>query len=202
MKGYQRALNTTAFFILFLLATSRLWAATYNIDKDHSSVTFKIKHLFSYVQGTFKEFEGTFDYDPEKPETWKAEAVIQAASIDTNVPARDKHLRSKDFFEVETYPTITFKSTDVSDVTATGAKLNGILTLHGVEKPVTFDVEIHGVVKDPWGNTVAGFTGTTKVNRKDFGLAWNKAMETGQLLVGEEVIITVEVAGILKDSSS
>ena len=173
-------------------------AAPYKIDSDHSTVGFKIHHLLSYVNGRFNQFEGAFDYDPEKPDTWKAAVAIQAASIDTNVAPRDKHLRSADFFDVEKFPTITFKSTGVTDVTPTSAKLPGLLTLHGIEKPVVLHLEIHGVLKDPWGNTKAGFTATTKINRKDFGLTWNKALETGQWLVGEEVLITLEVEGILQ----
>ena len=171
-------------------------AATYTIDRDHSTVGFKIRHLFSNVQGQFNEFSGMIEYEPDKPETWKVEASIQAASIDTNVEKRDAHLRSKDFFDVETHPALTFRSTGVRDATSTTATLDGLLSLHGVERPVTLDVQIHGVGKDPWGNVRAGFTGTTTVNRKDFGLAWNQTLETGQLLVGEEVEIILEVEGI------
>lgn len=174
------------------------WAATYTLDEDHTTVGFKIRHLFSYVQGTFNAFEGTFEYEPGTPETWTAQAVIQAASIDTRVEKRDQHLRSKDFFEAETYPTLTFTSTQVTDVTADGAKLAGTLTIHGVEKPVVLDLTIHGVGKDPWGNTRAGFTATTTINRKEFGLTWNKAVEAGRLLVGDEVEIVIEAEGLLK----
>ena len=164
-------------------------------------MSFKIRHLFSKVQGTFNEFEGTFDYVPGEPDAWKVSATIQTASIDTAVEARDKHLRSKDFFEVETYPTITFTSTSVTDVTPSGAKLHGTMTLHGVEQPVVLDLAILGEGKDPWGNVRSGFTATTTINRKDFGLTWNEALETGQLLVGEEVEITLEIEGIeLQDS--
>lgn len=184
-------------FGFFALAPS-LFAATYKIDESHTTVSFKIRHILTPVQGYFKKFEGAFDYDPEKPETWKAEAAIDAASIDTNMEARDKHLRSADFFDVEKFPSVTFKSTGVTDVTPTSAKLNGLLNLHGIEKPVTLDLEIHGIVTDPWGNTIASFTGTTKINRKDFGLVWNKTLETGQVLVGEEVTIVLDVAGILQ----
>ena len=177
---------------------SAAWAATYAIDPDHSSVEFKIRHLFSKVHGTFRQFEGTFDYEPGNPGIWKANAVIQAAGIDTGVGKRDEHLRSKDFFEVETYPTITFSSAEVTDVTEADAKLRGLLTLHGVERPVVLDLKIHGEGKDPWGNVRSGFTATTAINRKEFGLTWNKAVETGQLLVGEEVEITIEVEGVRK----
>ena len=182
---------------LLVLAPSA-WATTYAIDPDHTTIGFKIRHLLSKVQGTFDRVEGTFEYVPGHPEQWKATATIQASSINTRVAARDKHLRSKDFFEVETYPTITFTSTGVSDATATGAKLSGFLTLHGAQKPVTFTLEIYGEAKDPWGNQRSGFTATTTINRKDFGLNWNQVVETGQLLVGEDVEITLEVEGIAK----
>src|SRR3989338_1839227 len=140
-------------------------AATYTVDPDHTTVSFKIRHLFSNVQGDFKKFEGTIDYEPGKPETWKTSGSIDAASIDTNVEERDKHLRSGDFFDVEKFPKIEFKTTKVADATdkslpagQAGAKLEGVLTMHGVEKPVVLDLEIHGVGKDPWGDVRAGFT--------------------------------------------
>jgi polyisoprenoid-binding protein YceI len=174
------------------------WATTYAIDHDHTTISFKIRHLFSYVRGTFNEFEGQFEYVPGQPDQWKTTAVIQAASIDTAVEKRDQHLRTKDFFDVEQFPTLTFTSTKVTDGTPTGAKLHGLLTVHGVEKPVVLDVAIHGEGKDPWGNMRSGFTATATINRKDFGLTWNQALETGQLLVGEEVEITLEVEGIAK----
>ncbi len=175
-----------------------LHAAHYTLDADHTTVSFKIRHILSWVQGNFREFQGSFEYDPEAPDTWKVEATIQAASIDTRVTQRDNHLRSKDFLEVETYPAIIFKSTGVKDMTPSSATLEGLLTIHGVEKPVALNLQIHGVAKDPWGNTRSAFTATTTINRKDFGLTWNEVLETGQVLVGEEVVITLEVEGILK----
>lgn len=182
---------------LLLSLSQAAQAAVYKVDTDHSSVSFKIRHLLSNVTGHFKTFEGTIEYERGKPETWKTSGSIDAASIDTNVPERDKHLRSADFFEVEKFPKIEFKSTEVESATDTSAKLKGLLSIHGIEKPVTLDIEIHGVGKDPWGNVRAAFTATTKINRKDFGLSWNQALETGQLLVGEEVVITIEAEGIL-----
>ena len=182
--------------LLSLLIATPAWATTYTIDTDHSTVGFKIRHLFSNVQGSFDQYEGSLIYVPGHPEQWTATATIQTASINTKVAERDKHLRSKDFFEVEAYPTMTFKSTGATDATATGAKLQGLLTIHGVEKPVVLDLTIHGEGKDPWGNVRSGFTATTTINRKDFGLIWNKAVETGQLLVGEEVTIVLEVEGV------
>ncbi len=192
----QKALLAAVFLTLSL--SPHLFAASYQIDADHTAVSFKIRHLFSNVQGIFKQFEGSFEYEPGKPEQASAQAVIQTASINTNVEARDKHLRSEDFFDVEKFPAMTFKSTKFTEDSPESGKLEGALTIRGVEKPVTLDVQIHGAGKDPWGNTRAGFTATTKINRKDFGLTWNKAVETGQLLVGEEVLITLEVEGILK----
>ena len=178
-----------------VLFGSPAWAATYKIDKDHTTVGFKIRHLFSKVQGRFDQFEGTIEYEPGKPETWKTEAVIQVASINTNVAKRDNHLRSKDFFDVEKFPTMAFKSTAVK-----GDQLEGVLSIHGVEKPVVLNLEVHGAGKDPWGNVRAGFTATTKINRKDFGLTWNEIVEGGQVLVGEEVEITLEVEGIEQEA--
>ena len=163
-------------------------------------MSFKIRHLFSKVEGTFNEFEGSFDYVPNHPEQWKAAATIQAASINTRVEQRDKHLRSADFFDVERYPTVTFTSTEVTDVTPTNTKLHGRLTIHGVEQPVVLDLEIHGEGKDPWGNLRCGFTATTRLNRKDFGIVWNQALETGQFLLGDDVDVTLEVEGLAKGS--
>lgn len=184
--------------VLTLMAVQPVWAATYIVDQEHTTVGFKIRHLFSNVRGTFDEFKGSFEYEPWQPKSWKAEMVVQAASVNTHVEKRDTHLRSKEFFEVGKYPTLTFTSTEVTDVTPTSATLHGLLTIHGVQKPVVFDLAIHGVGKDPWGNTRAGFTATTTINRKDVGLTWNQVVEAGQVLVGEEVEITLDVEGLLK----
>ena len=175
-----------------------VWATTYAIDPDHTTVSFKIRHLFSKVEGTFDQLEGQFDYVPGHPEQWKAAATIQATSINTRVAPRDKHLRSADFFDVGKYPTIAFTSTQVTEATEMSAKLHGLLMIHGVQKPVVLDLAVHGEGKDPWGNVRSGFTATTRINRKDFGLTWNQAVETGQLLVGDDVDITLEVEGLVK----
>ena len=190
----------SAFCLVFtaLLFCGQAFAASYTIDPDHTSVSFKIRHLFSNVQGQFTQFEGTFQLDLDKPETASASGTIKTDSINTNVKERDNHLRSADFFDVAKYPTIDFKTTKITEATKEHAKAEGLLTIHGVEKPVVMDVDIHGAGKDPWGNVRAAFTATTKINRKDFGLTWNQALETGQLLVGEEVTITIEAEGILK----
>jgi len=182
-----------------LLAAPQAWATTYAIDPDHTTVGFKVRHILSYVTGTFDKVEGTFDYIPNLPVQWKVSATIQAASIDTRVADRDKHLRSKDFLDAEQYPTLTFQSTGVTDATPTSAKLQGLLTIHGVEKPVVLGLTVHGVAKDPWGKTRAGATATTTINRKDFGVSWNKVLDTGQLLVGDDVEIVLEVEGIAQE---
>lgn len=193
----MKVLKPFSLFILSLtLAVGSANAAVYKIDKEHTSVSFKIKHLLSQVQGQFNEFDGSFNYDPEKPEASNVEATVNTASIDTNVAARDKHLKSKDFFDVEKFPSMTFKSTAFKPESAEKAKLEGNLSIHGVEKPVVFEVDIHGVAKDPWGNVRSAFTAVTRINRKDFGLNWNQALETGGVLVGEEVTITLEIEGL------
>lgn len=191
-----------SFLLVALLSIPPLYAADYTVDAGHSSVGFKVRHLLSWVKGTFNQFEGHFSYEPGKPETWKAEMTVQADSIDTNMVPRDKHLRSKDFFDVENFSVLTFKSTSVSDVTDTSAKLHGVLTIHGVEREVVFDLDIYGVATDPWGNTKSAFSATTKINRSDYGLSWNEALETGGVLVGEEVEIALEIEGNLLEGET
>ena len=169
-------------------------AETYKIDQSHSAVAFKVAHLgISKVDGRFDKFTGSMDYVPGKPALWKAEASIETASINTNEPKRDAHLRSPDFFDTDKYPLMTFKSTKFAAVKGMKGKMHGELTLHGVTKPVVMDVEASGPVTDPWGNARMAATAKTSVNRKDFGLVWNKVLDSGGLLVGEKVDITLEL---------
>jgi len=170
--------------------------AVFKLDADHTVVGFRIKHLFSYVNGSFRKFEGSFEINPLDPAKSWVKAKIDAASIDTATPQRDEHLRSKDFFDVTQFPSITFESTAVKLTGRNKAEITGNLTIHGVTKPVVLDTVLGGVGKDPWGNHKAGLTATTKINRKDFGLGWNEALETGGVLVGEEVEITLEAEGM------
>ncbi len=182
--------------MLFMSAlVSSAYAAEYELDPAHTGVTFKIRHLLSNVNGTFDKFEGKFSYNPDKPEEWKVDAKIQADSINTRNEQRDNHLKSAEFFDVAHYPELTFKSTKVTDYKKGRAKLHGILNMHGVEKEIVMDLEVLGLEKDPWGNELAGFSATTTINRKDFGLVWNQLAESGKLLVGEEVQITIDVEG-------
>ena len=170
-------------------------AETYVIDATHSSVTFRIRHLVGKTPGTFKDFAGTIAFDAADPTTGKVEATIQAASIDTNNDKRDDHLRSADFFDVANHPTITFKSTGVARA-GDGFKLTGDLSMHGVTKPVTLDMQVLGVGPG-FGGKVAGFEARGTVQRKDFNISWNRALDAGSLVLGDEVeiVITVE-AGV------
>lgn len=182
-------------FILALVSASLpAFAAQYKIDASHSTVGFKVKHLaISTVRGNFGAFEGTLDFDPAKPNDLKTEATIETKSIDTNDAKRDQHLRGDDFFAADKNPKITFKSTK-ADLNKNGkGKLAGDLTMRGVTKSVVLDVELLGTGNDPWGNTKASFSGTTRVNRKDFGINWNQALDAGGVVVSDEVDIQLDI---------
>ena len=169
----------------------------WTIDGSHSSADFSVKHLMiSTVKGSFSEVSGTIEFDDATPETSSVEATIQAASVHTRDERRDGHLRSADFFDVETYPTITFKSTSVEKVSDSEHKVTGDLTIHGVTKEVVLEVDYTGQAKSPFGDTRAGFTGKTNINRKDFGLNWNAALETGGVMVSDKVVITLDIEAI------
>jgi polyisoprenoid-binding protein YceI len=167
----------------------------WNIDGSHSTAEFSVRHLMiTNVKGRFGTLSGTVDYDPEKPEASQIDVSIDATSIDTRDEKRDAHLRSPDFFDTEKFPSLTFKSTSVKK-TDDGFAATGDLTIHGVTKPVTLEVETPSAPnKDPWGNTRIGASATAKINRKDFGLNWNAALEAGGVLVGEHVKISIEVS--------
>lgn len=174
-------------------------STTYDLDLAHTTVEFKVKHLvISRVTGRFNKFSGTFVGDEKSKKLEKVEAEIDVASIDTNEKKRDDHLRGGDFFEAEKFPKITFKSTGVESKDGKKGKIKGELTIKGITKPVTLDAEYTGTVKDPWGKENAGFRATTKINRKDFGITWNKSLDGGGMVVGEEVEISIEGAGIPK----
>jgi len=175
-------------------------AASWKVDPSHTTVGFSIGHLFTTVQGRFDRFEGAIEFDPNEPESAVVRATVEAASINTNQAKRDKHLRSSDFFDVEKYPSLYFESSGgVTGMEGNRGKLAGELTIHGVTKPVVFDVVYRGQGKDPWGNVRAGFAATSTINRRDYGLNWNEVLETGGVLVGEEVEIRIDAEGILGD---
>jgi polyisoprenoid-binding protein YceI len=171
---------------------SDLKPGSWTVDASHSEVGFTARHLMvSKVRGQFKDFAAVVTVaQPFEQST--VEATVQLASIDTNSPDRDTHLKSADFFDVENNPAMTFKSTKVTD-----DALEGLLTIKGVTKPVTFDLDFGGVSADPWGGTRAGFEATTEINRKDFDLSWNVAIEGGGVLVGEKVKIALDVQLVL-----
>lgn len=166
----------------------------WQIDPAHSAAHFSVRHLMiSNVRGEFTKLAGSALINPADPAKSTVEITIEAASINTREPQRDEHLRSADFFDVANYPTLTFRSTRVESLGADNSKLTGDLTIRGVTKPVTFDVEgPTASVKDPWGNIRAGITASAKINRKDFGVAFNALTETGGLVVGDEVKISIE----------
>jgi polyisoprenoid-binding protein YceI len=167
----------------------------WNIDASHSTAEFSVRHMMiTNVKGRFGKLEGTVEYDPARPELSKFEATIDASSIDTRDEKRDAHLRSADFFDVENNPKITFTSREVKK-TEDGFTAIGDLTMHGVTKPITLEIEgPTGETKDPWGNTRIGASAHAKINRKDWGLNWNAALEAGGVLVGETVKISLEVS--------
>jgi polyisoprenoid-binding protein YceI len=171
-------------------------AQAYAIDKAHSEVTFQVRHLLTKVRGRFSDFTGTVLVDGENHGNSSVSLRIDAASVDTNNSDRDQHLRSDDFFAVGTYPTITFDSSRIVSTGADTYDVTGILTIRGVAREVTLPVISLGTAKDPWGNARAGFEAELTINRKDYGLLWNAALETGGFLVGDEVRISLSIQAI------
>jgi polyisoprenoid-binding protein YceI len=168
---------------------------TYTIDPSHSRLGFVARHaMVTRVRGGFNQFEGTFHVDAEQPSNSSARLVIQAASIDTRNADRDAHLRSNDFFAMDDHPTLTFESTRIEQVGETDVAVTGDLTIRGTTKPVTIELEFTGSAVDPWGNTRVGFEGSTQVNRKDWGLNWNTALDAGGVLVSEKVTLEFEIS--------
>ena len=168
----------------------------YAIDKMHSEVTFQVRHLVTKVRGRFTDFNGTITFDPARPEQSSIAFTINAASVDTATADRDQHLRSDDFFAVEKFPTITFVSSRVSKKGDEQYDVTGTLTIRGVAKEVTLPVTYLGEAKDPWGNARAGFETDITINRRDYGLVWNAALETGGFLVGDEVKVSVSAQAV------
>lgn len=163
------------------------------IDRSHSDVAFQVRHLLSKVRGRFKEFNGTIQFDQSDPRNSHVDVTIQAASIDTAEADRDKHLRSADFFDVEKYPTLRFVSTSVTPRDGNAYDVTGDLTIHGVTRQVVLPATFLGAASDPWGNTKSVFEAELPLNRKDFGLTWNAALETGGFLVGDEVSVSLSI---------
>jgi polyisoprenoid-binding protein YceI len=170
--------------------TGTQWA----IDPVHSEIAFKVKHLMiSNVKGVFSKYSASITSDENHPLTSDVTLTIDPASINTGDAGRDQHLRTGDFFDVDQFPSIQFNGTSITKVTDDQYKLLGNLTMKGVTKPVTLDVEFGGIMKDPWGNEKAGLIVNGKINRKDWGLTYNAALETGGVLLGEEIRINAEI---------
>ena len=169
---------------------------TYAIDAAHSEANFQVRHLITKVRGRFSEFEGTIAFDAAAPEQSTVTFTVQAASIDTNQKDRDAHLRSADFFETDTYKTITFRSTAIEKQSDDTYAVKGDFTIRDVTRPITLPVTFLGKAKDPWGNERIAFETEVTINRKDYGLTWNAALETGGFLVGDEVKVSLSIQAV------
>ena len=171
--------------------------ARWKFDQAHSGASFEVRHMMvTKVRGTFSNLEGWLEFDEANPSDSQIVAEIPVDSISTHVEDRDNHLRSPDFFDVANYPTMTFKSTKVEVTGDDSGRVTGDLTIRGVTREVTFDLEYFGQITSLYGDERAGFSGKAKINREDFGLTWNQALETGGVLVGKDVEINVELQAI------
>jgi polyisoprenoid-binding protein YceI len=175
------------------MTTTATAVRTFAIDQAHSEAIFQVRHLVTKVRGRFTDLGGTIAFDEAAPERSTVAFTIQAASIDTGTPDRDAHLRSEDFFHAEKHPAITFLSTSIRALGGDAYEVTGDLTMRGVTRRISMPVTYLGKAKDPWGNEKIGFEAETALNRKDFGLTWNAALETGGFLVGDEVKISVSI---------
>ena len=180
-----------------ITAPAETLTGAYAIDPSHSRIGFVARHaMVTKVRGSFNDFEGTGYFDASQPENSSLELVIQAKSIDTRNADRDGHLRSNDFFDMDEYPTLSFVSTSVEAVSDATYRVTGDLTIKGISKPVSVDLELSGPATDPFGNQRLGLEGSVVVNRKDWGVNWNAALETGGVLVSEKVTLEFEVSAI------
>lgn len=170
---------------------------TYSIDPTHSRIGFVARHaMVTKVRGSFNEFDGSGYIDVENPAASSLSVTIQAASIDTRNVDRDAHLRGNDFFDMDSYPTISFASTAIVPADDSAYRVTGDLTIKAVTRPVTLDLELTGTAQDPWGNTRLGLEGATVINRKDWGVSWNAALDTGGVLVSDKVTLEFEISAI------
>jgi polyisoprenoid-binding protein YceI len=205
MKSFGPTIGRLAAFTIAALAfvtiaASAARAETWQIDPVHTNISFSAVHMMvSHVRGEFDKFNGSVSANGNDPSSVKIEATIDAASINTRSEMRDKDLKGPNFLDVAKYPTITFKSTKIEPSGDGKWKVTGDLTLHGVTKPVTLEVEgPTPEVKDPFGNTRRGASATTKINRQDFGITYNKALDSGGLVVSNEIAISIDVEAIKK----
>ncbi|MHB0970373.1 MAG: YceI family protein [Thermoanaerobaculia bacterium] len=195
----KRILATVA---LSLALAAPLAADTWVIDRSHSETTFQIRHLVSKVSGRFTDFAGTIVGDPAKPEAATVEFTIKAASINTDNADRDADLRSANFFDVAKFPEITFKSSAIRKIANGKFEAAGTLTMHGVAKQIVIPVEYFGAVRDPWGNDKAGFSARITLDRKDYNLTWNKALDNGGVLLGDDVDVVINLEAAKKKDAA
>jgi polyisoprenoid-binding protein YceI len=175
---------------------------TWKLDPSHSTVEFSAKHLMiTTVKGRITDVEGTIHMDEKNPGNSSVEATLKAKSVDTRTDQRDQHLRSADFLDVEKYPEIKFRSTRIQG-DKQSFKLTGDLTIREVTRPITLDVDFEGATKDPWGGERVGFSANGKIDRRDFGLTWNQALETGGVVVGNDIKISLEVQAVKIDRAA
>ena len=185
--------------LIALIVALPLFADTYTVDKQHSEASFQVRHFVTNVRGKFEDIEGTVNIDPGKPATSSVEFKIKATSINTGVTDRDKHLRSVDFFDVANFPEITFKSTSIkAGATKDVYDVTGDLTMHGVTKRITIPVALLGFAKDPWGGERAGFSLETTLNRQDYGIKWNKALDNGGMMLSDDVKVSINLETMKK----
>lgn len=185
--------------LAFGLYAGAAHAATYKVDASHSHIGFAVRHMMvATVRGNFNEFDGSFSYDPENPAAFSASAVIKTASIDTRNARRDDHLRNEDFFDAPNHPEITFETT-AAEVVDDKLHVRGNLTMRGVTREITLPLTFSETVTDPWGNVRVGFEGSTTINRQDWGISWSKSLDTGGLVVADEVKIEIHIEGIKQD---
>jgi polyisoprenoid-binding protein YceI len=176
--------------------TTAVAVRTYQIDKTHSEVAFRVRHLLTKVRGRFTDFDGSLDYNAAEPEQSAVRFTARTASIDTSEPKRDEHLRSADFFDADVHPQLTFVSRRITRRGEETFDVEGDLSIHGVTRPVVLPVTLLGTARDPWGNDRLGLEAETTINRKDYGLNWNAALETGGFLVGDDVTIHLQIQAV------
>ena len=166
---------------------------TFVIDTDHSDVGFSVRHMLSRTRGRFARFSGQIELDREQPERSSIAFEVDPASIDTRQPDRDAHLRSGDFFDVVRFPAVRFTSSRITRLAGDRFKVEGTLDLRGILKPMALEVTYHGVAKDPWGAERAGFSTEAVINRKEFGMVWNAALDNGGLILGDDVTLAIDL---------
>lgn len=193
----KHTLSLVALATLALAPAAQAETKTYTIDASHSEVSFRVKHLVTWVRGQFDQFEGTIVMDSADASKSSVAFTIKTASINTFNADRDEHLRSADFFDVEKHPAITFTSTSVRKSGDSRYLVTGDFTMHGVTKAITLPVSFDGEAKDPWGGVRAGFSTETVIDRKDYGIVWNKALDEGGFVLGDDVRISINIEAVV-----